>query len=230
MTLPELNLSTPVGNRASSGLAARLASSTTEWLTCPLLCHSTVWPAVITIVLGWYMGMSSFIWMILTGAGPGADIAPGDATEACTASAVACGYAAVASIGRISRAGMAQISAAHLVETPGPRAELIASLNTFVPNMQNKHAHRNRKEDRLKAQRTAVRGTQAGRFRRWRDPVRDHARDDAQPASLARRISLTSLGLPLPAIAFMTWPTKKPKSLSRPPRYSATLAASAPST
>ena len=30
-------------------------------------------------------------------------------------------------------------------------------------------------------------------------------------------VSLTSAGLPLPAIAFITWPTKKPNSFSRPP-------------
>ncbi|ABQ66964.1 hypothetical protein Swit_0596 [Rhizorhabdus wittichii RW1] len=37
--------------------------------------------------------------------------------------------------------------------------------------------------------------------------------------------SLTTPGLALPPIAFIVWPTKKPNSLSLPPRYSATLSA-----
>jgi hypothetical protein len=35
--------------------------------------------------------------------------------------------------------------------------------------------------------------------------------------------SLTTAGLAFPAIARIVWPTKKPNSLSLPPRYSATL-------
>jgi len=49
-------------------------------------------------------------------------------------------------------------------------------------------------------------------------------------ASLRFSASFTSAGLPLPAIARITWPTKKPNSLSAPDLYSATLSAFAAST
>src|SRR5271163_493060 len=47
------------------------------------------------------------------------------------------------------------------------------------------------------------------------------------PASFARRSWLITVGFAFPPIAFITAPTKKPKSLSRPARYSASLAGSA---
>ena len=52
----------------------------------------------------------------------------------------------------------------------------------------------------------------------------------SQPSSRCFSSSLTIAGLALPCVAFITWPTKKPKSLSLPPRYSATLSALAAST
>lgn len=51
---------------------------------------------------------------------------------------------------------------------------------------------------------------------------RSHA---SQPASRSLRIRLTEAGLALPWLSFMTCPTKNPKSLSLPPRNSATLSA-----
>src|SRR5271163_3571353 len=82
MMLPELKVCAPRGIRASSGLAALAASSTTEWLTSPLLCHFTVWPATITMLLGLYMGISSFIWIILTAASGDSTLEAGGATDA----------------------------------------------------------------------------------------------------------------------------------------------------
>ncbi len=41
---------------------------------------------------------------------------------------------------------------------------------------------------------------------------------DAQPCNLALSRSLTTAGLAWPLEAFITWPTKKPNSLSLPPR------------
>src|SRR5271168_75900 len=42
MIFAEENEGTPFGNRESSGLADCRTSSTTEWLTSPSFCHSTV--------------------------------------------------------------------------------------------------------------------------------------------------------------------------------------------
>jgi hypothetical protein len=41
---------------------------------------------------------------------------------------------------------MAQTNVANLANTPGPHAELIASLNTFDSNMQNKLPLRNHRK------------------------------------------------------------------------------------
>ena len=41
--------------------------------------------------------------------------------------------------------------------------------------------------------------------------------DGQSDESFRCNVALTSAGLPLPAIAFITWPTKKPNSFSRPP-------------
>src|SRR3984885_2104630 len=55
---------------------------------------------------------------------------------------------------------------------------------------------------------------------------------DGPNAGYRRRLraSLTRAGLPLPAIAFITWPTKKPKSFCLPDLYSASLSGLAAST
>ncbi len=45
------------------------------------------------------------------------------------------------------------------------------------------------------------------------------------PASFFFKSSLSSAGLALPPLAFITWPTKKPNSFSLPARYSASLSA-----
>src|SRR5687768_5851633 len=45
------------------------------------------------------------------------------------------------------------------------------------------------------------------------------------PLSFARSRSLTICGLALPAIAFITWPTKKPNNASLPALYCSTLSA-----
>ena len=61
----------------------------------------------------------------------------------------------------------------------------------------------------------------------------EDAADTARPGSarsFAFSTSFTRAGLPLPCMAFITWPTKKPNSLSLPERYSATLSAFAAST
>lgn len=48
-------------------------------------------------------------------------------------------------------------------------------------------------------------------------PVEPAARHEGR-SSFRRRVSFTALGSALPAVAFMTWPTKKPSSLVLPAR------------
>src|SRR3990170_3781091 len=62
------------------------------------------------------------------------------------------------------------------------------------------------------------RGQQGQKLKHSRSPLAGHQ-------SLARNRSLTICGLALPAIAFITWPTKKPNSASLPLLYCATLSA-----
>src|SRR6267154_1082971 len=57
---------------------------------------------------------------------------------------------------------------------------------------------------------------------RWR--ARRRRDRSPQPPSFRRSSSFSCAGLALPAVAFMTWPTKNPNSLSLPARYSASRA------
>src|SRR5262249_40197287 len=50
------------------------------------------------------------------------------------------------------------------------------------------------------------------------------AGEDLQPASFFFKSSLSCAGFALPPVALITWPTKKPNSLSLPERYSASCA------